>query len=65
MKERLDSAHISEAFPGSLLDLDRSCGIPNITQGTSGATVKQQLLPLIPTVCRGHSGVNKSPLRAS
>jgi hypothetical protein len=30
-----------------------------------GNNVEQQLLPLIPTACRGHSGVNKSPFRAS
>jgi len=30
-----------------------------------GSNVEQQLLPLILTACRGHSGVNKSPFRAS
>jgi len=30
-----------------------------------GNNVEQQLLPLLLTACRGHSGMNKSPFRAS
>jgi len=38
-------------------------GNMNSERRTSGATnVEQQLLLLIFTACRGHSGVNKSPL---
>jgi hypothetical protein len=39
--------------------------ISEARRDTSGNNVEQQLLPLILTACRGHSGVNKSPFRPS